>query len=155
MGCHTWYRKPIVKGKENVQKYLIQEIENQRKERWWNKKCEDEVPMRLQAIENLDENMDDDQYSWATVNSSVRFINGEPQILVHASEFDIDEPRIGGYPDTIIRSADEMFKVMETGLLNWEGKHFNFYWDKDREQYIRNNILEFFKAHPDGIIEFG
>jgi hypothetical protein len=155
MGCHTWYRKPIVKGKENVQKYLIQEIENQRKEHWWNKECEDEVPMRLQAIENLDENMDDDQYSWVTVNSSIRFINGEPQILVSADGFDTDEPRIGGYPDTIIKSTDEMFKAMETGLLNWEGKHFNFYWDKDREQYIRNNILEFFKAHPDGIIEFG
>lgn len=31
-----------------------------------------------------------------------------------------------------------MFKVMET--------HFNFYWD---------NIIEFFKTYPDGIIKFG
>ena len=74
---------------------------------------------------------------------------------VAANGYDTDEPRIGGYPDTIIKSADEMFKAMETGLINWKDIHCTFSWDKERENYIRNNIIEFFKAYPDGIIEFG
>ena len=155
MGCHTWYKKPIVKGKENVQKFLREEIENQRKLRWWNKECENEVPIRLNAIEQLDENMDEELLEWCDSNGRIIFMNGEPQIFVTANSYDIDEPRIGGYPDTIIKSADEMFKAMETGLINWEGKHFNFYWDKDRENYIRKNITDFFNTHPEGIIEFG
>jgi len=96
-----------------------------------------------------------DLYSEKYVNDNLKFINGEPIIFVCANGYDTDEPRIGGYPDTIIKSADEMFKAMETGLTNWEGKHCIFRWDKDREEKIRTNIIEFFKAHPDGIIEFG
>lgn len=155
MGCHTWYRKPLVKGKENVQKHLRDKIEKQRKQKWWNEECEDEVPNRLKAIELLDENMDEDLLEMASIDSTIHFINGEPIIFVAANGYDTDEPRIGGYPDTIIKSADEMFKAMETGLVNWEGKHFNFYFDKEREEYIINNIVNFFKEHPDGIIEFG
>ena len=39
MGCHTWYRKPLVKGKENVQKYLREKIDIMRKEDYWNVIC--------------------------------------------------------------------------------------------------------------------
>jgi hypothetical protein len=35
------------------------------------------------------------------------------------------------------------------------GTHFHFYWEKDREDIIRNLIIEFFQKYPDGIIEFG
>jgi site-specific DNA-adenine methylase len=49
----------------------------------------------------------------------------------------------------------EMFKAMDDGLIGWEGNHCNFYWDESRDKRIRDNIIEFFKAHPDGIIEFG
>jgi len=62
---------------------------------------------------------------------------------------------VGGYPDTIIKSADEMFKAMENGVIDSEGNICDFYWDKDRDSYIRNNIIGFFNSHPDGIIEFG
>ena len=48
-----------------------------------------------------------------------------------------------------------MFKAMKDGLIGWQGNHFNFYWDESRDERIRKNIIEFFKAHPDGIIEFG
>jgi hypothetical protein len=155
MGCHTWYRKPLVKGKENVQKYLREEIDTMRKKDWWNDECENEALISLLAIDALAENMDEELSEYLTINNTLLFIKGEPIIFVAANGYDTDEPRIGGYPDTIIKSADEMFKAMETGLINWEGKHFNFYWDKEREDYIRNNITEFFKNHPDGIIEFG
>ena len=99
--------------------------------------------------------MDEELKEYLTLDDHLEFINGEPIIFVAANGYDTDEPRIGGYPDTIIKSADEMFKAIETGLVNWEEKHFNFYWDKDREDYIRKNIVDFFNAHPDGIIEFG
>ena len=155
MGCHTWYRKPLVKGKENVQKYLREKIDTMRKKDYWNDECEQEAILSLKAIDVLDENMDEESKEYLTLDDHLEFINGEPIIFVAANGYDTDEPRIGGYPDTIIKSADEMFKAMETGLVNWEGKHFNFYWDKDREDYIRKNIVDFFNAHPDGIIEFG
>jgi hypothetical protein len=51
-----------------------------------------------------------------------------------------------GYSDISIKSVDEMFKAMETGFIKW---------DRNKEEDIRNNINEFFKTHPDGIITFG
>ena len=50
MGCHTWFRKPLVKGTDNVKKHLLQELETHRQKDWWNEDCEAEVPLRLQAI---------------------------------------------------------------------------------------------------------
>ena len=32
MGCHTWYRKPQIKGKENIQKFL--RIVSYKKNEW-------------------------------------------------------------------------------------------------------------------------
>ena len=155
MGCHTWYRKPLVKGKENVQKYLTDKIEVLRKKDWWNKECEQEALVSLVAIEALDESMDEELLDDVCLDNHLIFIDNEPVIFVSADGYDTDEPRIGGYPDTIIKSSDEMFKAIETGLINWEGKLFNFYLDKEREGFIRKNITEFFKNHPDGVIEFG
>ena len=155
MGCHTWYRKPLVKGKENVQKHLRDKIDSFRKKDWWDEELEKKSIISLQAIDALDEKMDEELLEAACLDDTLIFIDGEPVIFVGENGYDTDEPRIGGYPETIIRSADEMFKAMETGLTNWEGKHFNFSWDKEREDQIRNNIIQFFNAHPDGIMEFG
>ena len=155
MGCHTWYRIPLVKGKENIQQYVRQKIDADKKQEWWNDKCEEEAVLTIKAITDLDENMDENSAILLGAYYNIEFINKEPAIYINAYAYDIDEPRVGGYPDTIIKSADEMFKAMKTGLINWEGKHFSFYWDKDREDYIRKNIVDFFNAHPDGIIEFG
>jgi hypothetical protein len=152
MGCHTWYKIPIAKGKENVQKYLKEKIDTMRKHDWWNNECEQEALLTLKASELLDKNMDEDLLDYI---DDLHFINGEPQIFISANGYDTDEPRIGGYPETIIKSADEMFKAMDEGLTNWEGKHYMFHWDKNREDYIKNNIINFFNNHPDGIIEFG
>ena len=155
MGCHTWYRKPLVKGKENVQKYLRDKIETMRKKDWWNEECELEALVSLESIELLDVNMSEYLLDTVCVDNTLIFIDNEPVIFIAADGFDTDEPRIGGYPDTVVKSTEEMFEAMEKGLINWEGKHFNFHIEKEREDYVRNNIIEFFKAHPDGIIEFG
>jgi hypothetical protein len=154
MGCHTWYRKPLVKGKENVQKYLREKINTMRKKDWWDDECEQEAINSLIAINQLDENMIEELLDAVCLDDHLRFIDGNPVIFI-GYENDPDEPRIGGYPDTIIKSADEMFKAMETGLINWEGKHFNFHIDKGREEYIKKDIITFFEKYPDGIIEFG
>lgn len=153
MGCHTWYRKPLVKGKENVQAYLRDEIERYRKEKWWDEECEKDVPLRLMSIENMNEaDIENDEF--LTIDSDIRYVQGEPVIFVEY-ENDSDEPRIGGYPEVIITSAEQMFEAMETGLTGWRGEHCHFYWEKDREDFIHNLIVEFFQKYPDGIIEFG
>ena len=154
MGCHTWYRKPFIKGKENVQKYLRDEIDILRKKDWWKDENEQEAIKSLEAIELLDEKMSEELLECLILDHTLEFINGEPVIFI-GYENDSDEPRIGGYPDTIIKSAEEMFKAMETGLINWQGKHFNFSYPKEREEHIKNHITEFFNKYPDGIIEFG
>jgi hypothetical protein len=156
MGCHTWYRKPLVKGKENIQKYLKDQLEDWKQKDWWTNKSESEdfAFKYLEAIENLDENMNEELLDYLTANDTLCFIKGEPVIFVKY-ENDTDEPRIGGYPDTIITSAEQMFEVMKTGLTGFEGKHFNFRIEKGRKKYIENHINTFFEKYPDGIIEFG
>ena len=155
MGCHTWYRIPLVKGKENIQQYVREKIDADRKQEWWNDKCEEEAVLTIKAITDLDENMDENSAILLGAYYNIEFINKEPIIYINAYAYDIDEPRVGGYPDTIIKSADEMFKAMENGVIDSKGNICNFYWDKDRDSYIRNNIIGFFNSHPDGIIEFG
>ena len=94
------------------------------------------------------------EYVYESIDGLVN-VNGVFGIYDMANGYDTDEPRIGGYPDTTITSANEMFKAMEDGLIGAHGNHYTFYWDKEREDYIRKNIVDFFNAHPDGIIEFG
>lgn len=168
MGCHTWYKKPLVRGKENIINYLKEKKENYRKKDWWDEECEKEYQHFLSLggydVLNFDYNFSDvenykkgDSYDVVSysVHSTELILKVDDDYVLYQGIQLSDEPRIGGYPDTIIKSADEMFKAMETGLTNWEGKHFNFYWDKDREEYIRNMIKKFFEDYPEGIIRFG
>jgi len=155
MGCHTWYKKPLIKGKTNVQKYLRAEIEAMRTTKWWNDTCEEEAIIAFKAIDELDENMDESLRHYLSFQFPVDFIDGVPIMFDHANEYQTDEPRVNGYPETMIRSADEMFKAMETGLINSKGEHCKFYWDEERDEFIRKNIINFFTTYPDGIIEFG
>lgn len=66
-----------------------------------------------------------------------------------------DEPRIGGYPDKIIHSYDEMVEFMKTGFNNEGGQHYDFYFDEDRIEKAMEGIKQFFVNHPSGIITFG
>lgn len=168
MGCHTHYHIPLVRGKENIITHLKQKREKQRQEKWWDEDCEKEYQNFLSYggydVLNFDYDFSDvENYKEGDVYDFVSFNTHSEYLILKVKDDYIlykgiqlsDEPRIGGYPDTIIRSAEEMFGAMETGLTNEEGKHFNFYWEEDREEYIRNMITKFFKDYPDGIITFG
>ena len=168
MGCHTWYYKPLVKGKENIINYLKVKKENYRKKDWWDEECEKQYQYFLSLggydvlnfdydfsdVKNYKEGDDYDIVSYEVHSQELILKSNDDDYILYNNVQLSDEPRIGGYPDTIIKSADEMFKAMETGLINWEGKHFNFYWDKDRENYIKNMIIKFFEDYPGGIIRF-
>lgn len=65
------------------------------------------------------------------------------------------EPRIGGYPDKIIKSYKEMVDFVKTGFTDEDGKHYDFRYDEDRKETFMKGIKQFFTNHPQGIITFG
>jgi hypothetical protein len=89
------------------------------------------------------------------LNAYLEEVNGIFGLYEKDYNYSIDEPRISNYPDNIITSKEQMFEAMRDGLVNWENKHAHFYWDKSRENHIRENIINFFNEYPDGIIDFG
>ena len=149
MGCHTWYKKLVTNNQEEIVKRVIDVIAVSKHYDWY------EFTNLKDLFESNEEWVQEiAAYVYDSVDGLVN-VNGTYGIYDVANDYDTDEPRIGGYPDTIIKSADEMFKAMEDGLIGWQGNHFNFYWDESRDERIRKNIIEFFKAYPDGIIGFG
>lgn len=143
MGCHTWYLVPVVIGKEDVKKELYANVERWRNAKWWNDECESELPRRFEAIERLDE-------EWLDGGSDFHYyvVNGIPG-LYDKYEGDSDEPRIGGYPDTIITSKEKMFEFMNTGFYSdYHKQHFNFHDDGDRKDRVIELINTFFEKHP-------
>lgn len=66
-----------------------------------------------------------------------------------------DEPRIGGYPERIIRSYDDMLDFMKTGYIDSRDQHYMFRYDESRYPKFMAGIKQFFINHPDGIITFG
>jgi len=149
MGCHTWYKKLITNNQEEIIKKVKDVISISKFYYWYEfKDLKDLLKNDEEWVQEIAE------YVYDSIDGLVE-VNGVWGIYESTNRYDIDTPRIGGYPDTIITSSEEMFEVMKTGLINWEGKHYDFYWDKNEEDYIKNNINEFFKEYPNGIIEFG
>ena len=66
-----------------------------------------------------------------------------------------DEPRIPCYPEKVIHSYNELLEFVRTGYTDEEGKHYEFYYDENRYDTFMPQIEQFFKNHPDGIIDFG
>lgn len=151
MGCHTCYQKPLVKGKENVKTYLKEKLESVRKKSWFKNYDIDEINS---IIDDLNESTDTELLEdIELIDGDIYFINDQPVIYVEC-EFSPDKPRINGYPEDIIKSADEMFSAMENGLINCRGERVYFDCDKNDEE-IKKVILYFFHKYPDGIITFG
>ena len=149
MGCHTWYKKLVTNNQEEIVKRVRDVIAVSKHYDWYEfTNLKDLFESNEEWIQEIA------KYVYDSVDGLVN-VNGVFGIYDRANGYDTDEPRIGNYPDTIITSADEMFKVMEVGLVGWQGNHCNFYWDESRDERIRKNIIDFFKAHPDGMIEFG
>jgi len=149
MGCHTWYKKLITNNQEEVVKKVKDAISVSKYYDWYE----------FTSLEDLFESDEEwlqeiAEYVYDSVDDLIK-VNGVFGIYEGANGYDTDEPRIGNYPDVIITSVEDMFKAMKDGLTGWKGNHCNFSWNESRDRRIRYNITEFFKAHPDGIIEFG
>jgi hypothetical protein len=69
---------------------------------------------------------------------SFRIVNGVPG-LYSRYENDSDEPRIGGYPDNIITSENEMLEFIKTGYTDEDGKHYKFYFEPGRGKNISSH----------------
>lgn len=171
MGCHTWFSVPYETDKEKIIKFAQLWLDNSiwvsdghRKMYQYaiDNKLEEPI-CEIAAIEN-----DCRSENWILYKGisdySLEKYNKENNTEIQkytkeASELNLesysDEPRIGGYPDNIIHSYDEMVEFMKTGFINDEGKQFDFYYDKDRIQHILIEIKQFFINHPQGIITFG
>ena len=149
MGCHTWYKKLVTNNQEEI----IQKIKDAIlvSESYY---CYEFASLKDFFDSDEEWLQEIAEYVYDSVDGLIK-VNGVFGIYEGAIGYDTDEPRIGNYPGTIITSAEEMFKAMKYGLVGWQGNHCSFYWDEGRDEYIRKNIVEFFKAHPDGLIEFG
>ena len=148
MGCHTWYEKLVTNDPKKVEESIKAIISESQYWNWYELTSLEEL---LESDEEWMEEIVDYVYD----NIDIIKVNGVWGIYGDASKYCIDAPRIGGYPETIITSAEEMFKAMETGLSGCKGNHCNFYWEESRDKEIRGNITEFFNEHPNGIIRFG
>ena len=148
MGCHTHYRKLITNNQEEVIQRVKDIILISRDYYWFEFTTLEDL---FKSKEEWKEEIADYIYNEIDLIE----VNGVFGIYNYSDKYQIDEPRIVNYPETIITSAEVMFKVMETGLTGHNNIHCYFYWDEDRDKYIRNNIIEFFREHPDGVIEFG
>lgn len=149
MGCHTWYKKLVSNNQDEIVKRVRDVIAISKHYDWYKfTNLKDLFESNEEWVQEIAE------YVYNSVDGLVN-VNGVFGIYERADGYDIDKPRIGNYPDTIITSTNEMFKVMKEGLIGCQGNHCNFYWDKSENERIRKNIIEFFKVHPDGIIKFG
>ena len=149
MGCHTWYKKLVTNNQEEIVKKVKDVITVSKNYDWYE----------FTSLEDLFESDEEwlqeiAEYVYDSIDELIK-VNGVFGVYESANGYDIDEPRIGNYPETIITSAEEMFEAMKNGLIGDKDNHSNFYWEKSRDKKIRDNITEFFKVHPDGIIEFG
>jgi len=149
MGCHTWYKKLLTNNQEEIIEKVRDVISSSKYFNWY------EFTSLKYLFESKEEWVQQiSEYVYDNIDDLIK-VNGVFGIYESADGYDIDEPRIRNYPDTIITSAEQMFKAMEEGLTGRQGYHSNFYWDESRDKIIRDNITDFFKYYPDGIIEFG
>nr|QBM02707.1 hypothetical protein [uncultured archaeon] len=173
MGCHTWFSAPYETDKKKIIN-LAQEWLNKteyisaghRKMYQWAIDNELEEPVCELATFETECNRNENWILYKDIrNFSVEKYNKENGTSYYKYDtfFDknnvlesySDEPRIGGYPDDIIHSYDEMVEFMKTGYTDKEGKHFDFHLDEDRKEMVMNGIKTFFTNHPQGIITFG
>jgi hypothetical protein len=150
MGCHTWYKVPVAKGRDAVTVKVREELESLRKKDWWDEDCEREAKECERALKEWDTDVLED----CITNYYFYTVKGVPMLFKHY-EHDSDEPRIGGYPENVITSEKEMLEFIKTGFTREDGKHFDFYIEEERRERVFKHIKKFFELHPDGIITFG
>lgn len=146
MGCHTQYRKLVTKDQYLISSKIRLILDDS--QYWWYEfeNLEDIVESKDEYIQEIGEYIDDN------IDEHIVKVNGVYGLYECADEFDIDLPRIGGYPDVTITNIEEMFNVMESGLIGRKGGLYHF---TDEKGIGRKNVIAFFEKYPDGIIEFG
>lgn len=174
MGCHTWFKIPILTDKSEILKVAQESLDNWVKEKWVT---DSERQMYQYAIDNelitpvcslaasLLEGSEEKDNEWIIYKDpskvSIERYNKEHGTSFEYShelpvedkkliEFYPDCPRIGGYPETIITNYEEMVKFVKSGYTDENKEHYTF---SDAEDL--SHIKEFFIKHPDGIITFG
>lgn len=175
MGCHTWYSVPYKTDKKEIitlaQKWLneAEHISNGHK-KIYQYAIDNEIIEPILELASFETDCSDrDNTKWVLYKDAdtyyVEKYNKENGTSINKYNFDEikslnierfgSEPRIGGYPDTIIHSYQEMLDFMKKGYTDKEGKHYDFYYDKNRELEIIDRIKRFFTNNPEGIITFG
>jgi hypothetical protein len=176
MGCHTWYSVPYKTDKSEIinaaQKWL-----NEAKhisighKKIYQYAIDNEIIEPVLELASFEFDCTDrDNTKWILYKDANNYFvekynkengtNIENHDYNNISKLGIerygDEPRIGGYPEeVIIHSYDEMLEFIKKGYTDQEGKHHDFYYNKDREHEIMSNIKMFFANNPEGIITFG
>jgi hypothetical protein len=175
MGCHTWFSVPFKTDKEEIIK-LAQDYLNSVTHYGddYKKMYQLAIDHGLQgpilelAADGSDSNVRDPD-NWILykdiVDNSIEEHHKKTGVLIDRYDYEAqkkeglenysNEPRIGGYPDRIVRSYDDMVDFMKTGHTLSDGTHCDFNCDADRLDKVMEGIKQFFFKHPDGIITFG
>lgn len=185
MGCHTWYKVPVIKGEEKILEMAQTNLnkwdydDSTRKMYQYAIDNKLIMPVKDLAAQELSLFVGDNRWclyeevsDWSLKeyndknNKNVSRYSKEWDKLVKDNIIEAysDEPRIAGYPNATIKSYDEMVKAMETGLMgtkynseikDYEKQIFHFQYEENRKDEFMKGIKTFFELHPDGIIQFG
>lgn len=178
MGCHTRYLVPVVHGIEPIKQLARHNLNSGR---WYVSPSHRQ--MFEYAIDNdLEEPIlevackhYDDGYTWSGTEGEwilykeANKVTLEEYNRVHGTHYSWhspavenlglehygDEPRIGGYPERVVRSYEDMVDFMTTGFTKENGDHCNFYYPPERYDHIMAMIRRFFNNYHNGIIVFG
>lgn len=179
MGCHTWYSVPVKTDKKEIielaQKFLDEhEFLSADHKKMYQFAINNELRDVVTELASYVMDGKVIEGEWIVYLDERHFVINEYNKTVELAEqldyYDFDkidkiglewcgsEPRIGGYPDKIIRSYDEMIKFMDEGYhgtLHDKPHHHTFRMDDDRKDRIIGNIKRFFETYPQGVITFG
>ena len=50
MGCNTWFKIPVITGKEEVKKHILEIIDKQRNDEWWDDAVEAQALMDIEYL---------------------------------------------------------------------------------------------------------
>lgn len=148
MGCHTWYKNLVISDQEKILKKINNVLKTSKTYDWY------EVTDLTDFLESEEEWLEPIvDYVHDSLDYELEEVKGTWGLYKEVGMS--DEPRIGGYPEAIITSADEMFKAMENGLVGGNGNIFKFTHELEDEKSIKEMITNFFKEYPYGVITFG
>lgn len=185
MGCHTWYSVPVKTDRTEIialaQQFINENehIGDDHKKMYQfaidNELCN--VVTELASYQIDAKTLEDG--SWILYKDEQKFVVDEYNKTVDLGSevgyYDYDEhnrldlkwcgsePRIGGYPDTIIQTYDQMVEFMRDGFVgqkrtgtNTVAHHYVFSpMDDETRTRVMSNIKRFFETYPDGVITFG